>query len=114
MSRNFSNYNNVNSVKEIFANKQALWDQAYTHLISTGSNAVKIPLDFGNLYWVSNEAKGELMPYSSLNYLMMYKDSLQKIHAEWINLMPDSVWLYGQRDSYTGRILIKSWDNKLL
>ncbi|MBC6110741.1 hypothetical protein ACFOG5_16835 [Pedobacter fastidiosus] len=70
-------------------NKQPIWNQTYQKMLANG-NSVKMPIDFGNAYAVVNEAKNELMPLSALNYLFMYKDSLQVIHAEWVMLLPDS------------------------
>lgn len=85
----------------------------YQKLISTGG-AVRIPLDFGNAYAVVNPRTNAVVPLSSLNYLLMYKDSLQAMHVEWVMLQPDSAWLYGNRNGYTGRIMVRNWNGKLL
>jgi len=97
----------------IFDNKQALWERASLKLISTGQS-VKIPLDFGHVYWQVNSKSKALMPFSSLNYLFMYKDTSQNIHSEVVTLIPDSSWLYGNRDRYTGKIVVRDWNGKLI
>lgn len=101
------------TAESLVAGKRAMWEQAYQKLISTGG-AVRIPIDFGNTYAVVNLKKGEVVPLSSLNYLLMYKDSLQAIRLEWVMLEPDSAWLYGARSSYTGRIAVRDWEGRLL
>ncbi len=101
------------ALKEILQRKQAIWHEAYQKIISTGA-AVKVPLDFGKAYAVTNVEKKELIPFSSLNYLFMYKDSLQRIHTEWVVMLPDHEWLYGNRNVYTGRIVIKDWDGNFI
>lgn len=104
---------NDESIAEILDNKEAIWESAYQKLISTG-NAVKIPLDFGKTYSVVDVGKKELIPFGSLNYLFMYKDSLQQIHAEWVILLPDKAWLYGKREQYTGKIVVKDWEGNFI
>lgn len=99
---------------EIVSNKQPLWDQAYYKMISTGQ-AVKIPIDFGDkVYALIDKEENEVVPLGSLNYLYMYKDSLQNVHAEWVVLQPDTAWLYGERNTYSGRILVRDWNGKTI
>ena len=95
-------------IEDLLNNREAIWESAYQKLISTG-NAVKIPLDLGKIYAVVDAEKKELIPFGSLNYLLMYRDSLQQIHSEWVMLSPDKAWLYGSRDRYTGRIVVRDW-----
>lgn len=95
----------------VLANKKALWDQAYQKIIS-GANTVKVPIDFGRAQLMVG--KDAYLPFGALNYLFMYKDSLQTIRAEWVILMPDSAWLYGSRLKYTGNIIVKNWEGKFL
>ncbi|WP_316804895.1 hypothetical protein [Pedobacter nototheniae] len=102
----------VTNLEALLNNKKPLWDKAYRSLVSNG-NAVKIPLDFGSAMAVVGSKK-QVMPFSSLNYLYMYKDSSSQIHAEWVILKPDSVWLYGNRENYLGKIYVKDWDGKPL
>lgn len=101
------------TIQDLLYNKQPVWDKAYQKLISTGT-AVKIPLDFGNVRKVVDKHTKAYVPYSSLNYLFMYKDSLQRIHAEWVYLKPTLNWLNGNRASFEGSIEIKDWNGKLL
>lgn len=99
--------------EDILANKQPIWEQAYQKMISSGG-AVKIPLDFGDAEVIVNPITRASVPFNSLNYLLMYKDSLQKVHAEWVSLLPDTSWLYGKRDVYRGKIFVRDWEGKLI
>nr|WP_315420855.1 hypothetical protein [uncultured Pedobacter sp.] len=99
------------TMEAIIRDKQPLWDYAYNQLLSNGQ-AIKIPLDFGNAYVEVSKKSNALLPLASLSYLYMYKDSLQNIRAEWVLLKPDSAWLYGKRDSYSGSISVKDWNGK--
>lgn len=114
MSANSSSHNHDGStIDGLLGNKKVLWNHAYEQLISIGV-AVKIPLDFGTADVIINQNTKAAVPFGSLNYLLMYKDSLQNIHTEWVNLQPDSAWLYGNRGSYTGSIVVKNWNGAVL
>jgi len=97
----------------LLAGKEPIWSKAYEKAISKGT-AVKIPIDMGKTYAVVNKKTKAFVPLSSLNYLLMYKDSLQKVHTEWVYLLPDSAYLYGSRGRFTGTILVRTWDGKFL
>lgn len=101
------------NIQDILYNKQPIWDKAYEKLISTGM-AVKIPIDFGNIRKIVDEKTKAFVPYSSLNYLLMYKDSLQQIRAEWVYLKPTLNWLNGNRTIFEGSITIKDWNGNIL
>jgi len=101
------------TVENMLKNKKAVWDKAYEKTISTGK-AVQIPVDFGNVYAVVDQKKRAVVPFNSLNYLLMYKDSLAAIHLEWVILNPDSAWLYGNRNNYTGDIIVRNWEGRIL
>ncbi len=79
-------------------------------MISNGIS-VKIPIDFNQALAVVG-AKKDVLPMSSLNYLLMYRDSFQQIHAEWVFLQPDSLWLYGSRYTYHGEVYVSDWNGK--
>jgi hypothetical protein len=100
-------------IEDILYNKSPLWDKAYQKLISTGTS-VKIPIDLGNIRKVVDEQSNTYVPYSTLNYLLMYRDSLQKIHAEWVYLKPTLNWLNGDRANYQGSIVVKDWNGATL
>jgi len=99
------------SIESILADKQPIWASAFEKELSTGIG-IKVPIDFGNAYAVVNSKTQAVVPLSSLNYLFIYKDSLQTIHAEWVILEPDSSWLYGNRSLYLGKIFVKDWNGK--
>ncbi|TBO44454.1 hypothetical protein [Pedobacter kyonggii] len=63
---------------------------------------------------IINKKTGANVLFSSLNYLLMYKDSLQNIHAEWVYLQPDSLWFYGDRRKYTGSIWVRNWNGTFI
>lgn len=113
LAKSSINSQRESTIEALLASKKALWNQAYEQLISTGG-VVKVPLDIGTADIIINQKTKEVVPFGSLNYLLMYKDSLQNIHAEWVNLRPDSAWLYGNRDNYTGNIIVKNWNGVVL
>lgn len=108
-----SGFGNEDVLEQMLANKQAIWEGAYQTLISSGK-AVKIPLDMGQTFLVTDKQKKEIVPFRALNYLFMYKDSAQQIHTEWVKLFPDKDWLYGNRSEYYGIVEVKDWNGKLI
>ncbi len=101
------------AAQNFLLNKKALWDKARQKMISIGG-AVKVPLDFGQSYTIVDKQSGLMVPTVSLNYLLMYKDTNDSIHTEWVKLLPDLDWLKGKRDQYRGRIFVLNWEGKLL
>lgn len=101
------------TIEAILYNKEPIWDKAYQKVISSGV-AVKIPIDFGNARKVVDERTGAYVPYSNLNYLLMYKDSLQRVHAEWVFLKPTLNWFNGNRRNFEGSIVVKDWNGNVL
>lgn len=101
------------TLQTIFANKQPVWDKAYQKMLSTGG-AVKIPLDFGNVMQMVDGKKKSIVPLASLNYLLMYKDNKEVVHAEWVHLRPTKSWIYGKRQVYNGTVEIRDWNGKRL
>lgn len=104
-SQRESHKHNVNA---ILKNKIPVWDDAYNKKISFGE-AVVVPLNFEDLNLVVNK-EGAYVPYNQLNYLMIYKDDKTRMKIEWVSLLPDSSWLYGNKDVYTGNILVRNWN----
>jgi len=93
--------------------KIANWNKAGYKKISLGE-AVIIPLEFENLNLIVNEKTRAYVPYNQLNYLMMYKDKRKSVKTEWVTLLPDSSWLYGNKNIYTGDILVRNWEGKYI
>ncbi len=100
------------SFEDIIKARQPLWGSAFEKQISVG-RAVQIPLHIGDLLITVNGGK-DLLPLASLHYVLMYKDALDSMHTEWVTLMPDSAWLYGKRDKYTGKIEVKDWGGNFI
>jgi hypothetical protein len=105
--------NSKRTIQDILYNKQPVWDKAYQKMISTGT-AIKIPLNLGGARQVVDEATKTFIPYSELNYLLIYKDSLAVIHAEWVYLKPSIKWINGARNGYEGKAIVKDWTGKVL
>ncbi|QNN43835.1 hypothetical protein [Pedobacter roseus] len=98
------------TLDDVRNSKQPIWEKAHQMMISNGTS-VKIPIDFNQALAVVGTKK-DVLPMSSLNYLLMYRDSLKEIHAEWVFLQPDSLWLYGSRDTYHGDVYVSEWNGK--
>jgi hypothetical protein len=47
-----------------------------------------------------------------LNYLLIYRDNRDSTHIQWVELRPDSAWIYGSRQSYTGSVIVRNWDGR--
>ncbi|MEO6686559.1 MAG: hypothetical protein ABIN24_11365 [Dyadobacter sp.] len=71
-------------------------------------------MEFENLNLIVNKKTRAYVPYNQLNYLMMYKDKQKSVRTEWITLMPDSSWLYGGKNIYTGDILVRNWEGEYI
>lgn len=96
---------------QMASNRKVLWDKAVLTRTSKGST-VKVPIDLGNVQMQLQDVG--VVRYDKLNYLMMYKDSAQDIHTEWVILIPDIKWLKGDRRVYKGKIEVGTWGGNLL
>lgn len=112
-ANNENQHDHEPTMEDIMNSRKAIWESAYQSVLANGE-AVKVPLDFGKTLLVTNQSKNEVVPFGALNYLFMYKDSVQKIHTEWVTLFPDESWLDGNRSQYNGRIEVKTWDGTLI
>jgi hypothetical protein len=95
--------------------KEPTWDHAYSKSISNGL-AVVIPLNSANTYLdIKSQSPGNsigYIPFDQVNYLLMYKDEKMQIHSEWVTVLPDSAWLYGDRSRYQGKVLVRTWNGQ--
>ncbi len=88
------------------------WDAAALRDLSIGTNAVMVPLHIENAYVHISPKK--MVRYGFLNYLMMYKDSSEKIVTEWVELKPAEKWIFSKTArKYSGDILVKDKEGKL-
>ncbi|TDE10013.1 hypothetical protein [Dyadobacter psychrotolerans] len=101
------------NAEQLFEHKSSKWEKAGYKQISFG-DAVVVPMRFEELNLVIDKKTGAYVPYDQLNYLMMYKDKQKNIVTEWVTLLPDSSWLYGKRDVYTGDIMVRTWEGEYL
>lgn len=111
--RNLAKSKGNDDLNPYLKTKVPVWKNAYFASVD-GNIVLKVPLKFDNIYWVLNEKTRATMPYDNLNYLYFYKDSAANIKTEWVSLFPDSAWAYGNRQTYTGRAVIRDWDGNLL
>jgi hypothetical protein len=92
--------------------KQPIWEWAYAKKVTEGT-AIAVPIHFDiNSYLVTGNNKG--IKFSQLNYLLITKNPNGAMTAEWVTLYPDAAWANGNRNIYTGRIMIADWDGNLL
>ncbi|MGJ1262479.1 hypothetical protein [Sphingobacterium spiritivorum] len=98
--------------------KTPLWNSAYEKLLQSGQQAISVPLDIPDAstppYVLVDDVNGNVVPFSSLNYLHMYKDQAGEVQTRWITYMPDSLWLYGSRSAYYGNVIIRDWNGNIL
>jgi hypothetical protein len=77
-----------------------------------------VPLNSGNAYLgIKSKTPAQnigYIPFNQVNYLLMYKDEEMQIHSEWVTILPDSLWLYGDRSSYQGNVLVRKWNGQPL
>lgn len=111
LERSMSTAPNVTDFSSLLDDREAIWDGAREKIISTGTNSILVPIDFGNLY-LQTSSDG-VTPLGHLNYLFMYRDSTAQIHTEWVALYPDSAWIKGDRDKYTGHLLVRDWQGSI-
>ncbi|MCM5527902.1 type VI secretion system amidase effector protein Tae4 [Parasegetibacter sp. NRK P23] len=88
------------------------WNSARKKIMHQGSVAVIVPLQkSGSYIQVSNK---KMMHFGFLNYMLMYKDTLNAIVTEWVQLKPSENWIFSRKSrKYDGNILVKNWDGKL-
>lgn len=90
-----------------------MWNKAYKQIID-GRAYIKVHLDFGEVVAIVDQEKKATLPLSALNYLLIYKDDLQQLHNEWVEISPELNWIYGEREKYIGNIIIRNWEGKHL
>lgn len=89
-----------------------MWDAFKYKAIASGSQAVLAPLYQKNVYVGIDSNK--MVGYGFLNYLMMYKDTLNNIITERVELQPSVKWLQSKTArKYDGHIIIKDIDGKV-
>lgn len=89
-----------------------MWDVFQYRVIESGSQAVLTPLYQPNTYIKVDSNK--MVGYGFLNYLMMYKDSLDNVITEKVLLKPSLKWLQSQiARKYDGDIIVKSFEGQV-
>lgn len=108
LSNNLKLYNDPNVRHSLI--KRADWEKAVTKKISVG-DAVIVPILFdGNVFSgpANSNQKSDLNRNS---YLMIYKDHGEKMHAEWVTLLPNKVRDKGN-NKFSGIVVVESWNGK--
>jgi hypothetical protein len=91
--------------------KKPLWDKAYSKGVNNGT-ALAIPIHFDVKSYI--RTRGEYgVDFDNLNYLLITKSPEGAYTAEWITLYPDMEWIKGNRETYTGRIVVADWDGNI-
>ncbi|WP_257670849.1 hypothetical protein [Parapedobacter tibetensis] len=90
-----------------------VWQGAIEKGLSGSGNAVLAPLRTGSGYWEYDTVNGASISVDYFNYLYMYRDGNQQIREKWISLFPDSAWLYGDRHSYSGLLLVQDLEGNV-
>ncbi|MGM9476099.1 hypothetical protein ACS5PU_06705 [Pedobacter sp. GSP4] len=102
----------TNNTNEIVDDKLPMWDASQLKDLSIGTNAILTPLYRPGVYIHISEKR--MVKYGFLNYLMMCKDSENKIITEWVELKPSEKWIDAKFSrKYDGKILVKDWDGRI-
>lgn len=92
--------------------KRPLWDSAF-YKVGGGDTALVVPIRFELIgFRLTGPSEGVYL--NRVNYLFIQKDENENLNAEWITYYPDSLWLYGKRDFYIGKIKVSDWDGNIL
>lgn len=92
--------------------KTPIWDASLSKMISTGTNAIVIPLEKKGVFVKTRNNK--MVPFGFLNYLMMYKDSTNAIITEWVSLSPSEKYFSSVNGGpYDGLIFVMDWNGNL-
>lgn len=87
--------------------RSLLWEKAYNKRTSKGE-AVAVPIEMKDAKWDIGD--GHNLPFRDVNYVLMYKNEKKEVETEWIEMVPDKEFLYGDQKKYTGTIFVKSWE----
>ncbi|WP_293784860.1 hypothetical protein [uncultured Pedobacter sp.] len=90
--------------------KRPVWEKAVIKKISLG-DAVIVPIQFaGNI--LTKPTNGSYKSYlNKTSYLMLYQDKKQKMHVEWITLLPTDIEKPGAK-SFKGVAVVEDWSGK--
>jgi len=91
--------------------KNPIWDKAYSKGVNNGT-ALAIPIHFDVKSYIRTRAEYGV-DFDNLNYLLITKSHEGAYSAEWVTLYPDMEWIKGNRETYTGRIVVADWDGNI-
>jgi CRISPR/Cas system CMR-associated protein Cmr5 small subunit len=101
--------NDFDPVKNIL--KTPVWNKAYTQKLSFGS-AVIVPIAFPSDWHLNSTSMGKSakIPLNNLYKLIIYQDQGKTYHANVLAFFPDSNFLNQPLGSFSGEIILESWD----
>src|SRR6185437_3390109 len=93
--------------------RNLLWDSAYT-VRQANINFVVVPVKFSKALYMQTAFSGKLLfNLNDINKVAFYKDSAGQYHCQSVTLFPDSNYLQGNAQQFTGIALNESWDGAL-
>lgn len=102
----------IETFEDLVNNKIALWNSAFEVELASGQ-LVSVPLDATQDGYVLVNGQ-DIVPFSSLNYVHMYKDTNNEIQTYWVTYVPTDAWLYGERATYSGLAIVRNWNGTVL
>ncbi|MCZ4244565.1 hypothetical protein [Pedobacter punctiformis] len=90
--------------------KRPIWEKAITKKISLGE-AVIVPVKFDGGVFTKPEKTDMVNYLDKTSYLMLYRDKKQKMHAEWVTLIPDKI-RKAKSEQFSGIVAIEDWGGK--
>ena len=88
--------------------KTALWNKATVKRLSIG-DAVIVPIRYGKKVSFKSPERQVKSDLEKSSYLMVYKDKKQKMHAEWVTMIPAGQGVNGK---FIGIIEVEQWDGR--
>ncbi|WP_293783765.1 hypothetical protein [uncultured Pedobacter sp.] len=106
LSNNFKLPNDPNVRHSIM--KRAEWEKAIIKKISIG-DAVIVPIYFDEDVFSGPVNSHQKSSLNKNSYLMIYKDHIEKMHVEWVTLLPNKI-RGAQNTKFSGIVVVESWN----
>ncbi len=98
-----------------FLSKKNRWPKAFIKQLSIGK-AVIVPLKFSKELYMYRDNRRVHLPISDLSWMLFYRDSLHKIHAEVITYLPDDSYFRNtaKHKKFSGIVTVSDWQGNFL
>lgn len=98
-----------------FLQKQNRWTKAFVKQLSIGE-AVVVPLKFSSELYIYRENGKIHLPISDLSWMLFYRDSLHKIHAEVVTYLPNNAYFKdtAKHTKFSGIVTVTNWQGDFL